>query len=102
MSLPTRSTFLARFPEFGELPAPVIDGALAEAGRATPVSPWGTVRTDGIAYLTAHLLSSRITQIGMQVGSPSGPSMGQGMTSTLYGQEYQRLLNGLALTGIAL
>jgi hypothetical protein len=36
MAVPTSSQFLSRFPEFGEQAAPVIAGALEEAGRFTP------------------------------------------------------------------
>jgi hypothetical protein len=102
MSLPTRHEFLSRFPEFGEQSPSVVDGALSEAGRATPPSVWGAVRADGASYLAAHLLSTRTMQIGMQVGSPSGPPSGQLTQSTLYGQEYERLFRGLALTGFAI
>lgn len=101
MSQPTRSDFLSRFPEFGELPGPVVDGALSEAGRSTPVAIWAQVHSEAISYLAAHLLSTRIMQIGMQVGSPSGPPSGQMINSSLYGQEYQRLRDGLPLTGFA-
>jgi hypothetical protein len=41
-------------------------------------------------------------QIGQQVGTPSGTPMGIGFATTLYGQEYKRLLDSLPLSGFAL
>jgi len=102
MAVPSRAEFLLRFPEFGEQPLAVVDGALAEAGRATASDPWGTVHTDAVSYLAAHLLASRITQLGLQVDAKSGTPTGDGLASTLYGQEYNRLLSSRPLSGFAL
>lgn len=99
MAVPTSSAFLIRFPEFGEQPTAVVEGALAEAGRFTPESVWSQLHTDAVSYLAAHILGSRITQIGQQVGALSGNPQGQVMLSTLYGQEYTRLRDSLPLTG---
>ena len=99
MAVPSSSQFLSRFPEFGEQAAPVIAGALEEAGRFTPESVWGDTHTDAVSYLSAHLLASRITQVGQQVGTLSGNPQGQVLMSTLYGQEYTRLRDALPLTG---
>lgn len=102
MTVPSTDDFLQRFPEFGEQSPWVIEGALAEAAQSVPATPWSAVHTEAVSYLTAHLLASRTVQIGMQVGTVTGSPMGEGMASTLYGQEYKRLLSGLALSGFAL
>lgn len=102
MAVPSSSAFTLRFPEFGEQSLSVVEGALAEAGRVTPADLWGTVHTDAVSYLAAHLLASRITQLGLQVDAKSGTPTGDGLASTLYGQEYNRLLNSRPLSGFAL
>lgn len=102
MSVPSSDDFLQRFPEFGEQSPWVIDGALAEAGRSVSAAVWGTVHTEAVSYLAAHLLASRTVQIGLQVGTVSGNPLGEGMVSTLYGQEYKRLLTALPISGFAL
>ena len=102
MTVPTTSAFLLRFPEFGEQSLSVIEGALAEAGRSTPLDTWGTVHTEAVSYLAAHLLATRTMQIGQQVGTMSGSPQGTGFESTLYGQEYKRLLTSRPLSGFAL
>lgn len=102
MATPSTNQFLARFPEFGELASSVVDGAIAEATRVTPSTVWSDTQTEAISYLAAHLLASRSMHIGMQVGSPSGSPVGQQLDSTLYGQEYRRLRDSLALCGFAI
>ncbi len=102
MAVPSSSAFTLRFPEFGEQSLSVVEGALAEAGRVTPQDLWGTVHTDAVSYLAAHLLASRITQLGLQVDAKSGTPTGDGLASTLYGQEYNRLLSSRPLSGFAL
>jgi hypothetical protein len=102
MTVPSASAFLYRFPEFGEQSLTVIEGALAEAGRSVPAEPWGTVHTEAVSYLAAHLLAMRTMQIGLQVGTVSGSPTGSGYDASLYGQEYQRLLNSRPLSGFAL
>lgn len=103
MTVPTSSTFLLRFPEFGEQSLSVIEDALAEAGRFTSTAVWGTFHTDAVAYLAAHILASRTIQIGTQIGAiPAAGGSRDSISSTLYGQEYQRLLNALPLSGMAL
>ena len=99
MTVPTASEFTLRFPEFGEQPLAVVESALAEAGRFTQASVWGDRHTDAVNYLAAHLLSSRVTQIGSQIGVPATNAQGQLLMSTLYGQEYTRLRDTLPLTG---
>lgn len=103
MTTPTPTEFLARFPEFGELTLTVVEGAIAEAARSTPVSLWGTVHTEAVSNLAAHLLSTRVMQIGLQVGSQSGQPFGAGgLEASLYGQEYERLKGTLPICGFAL
>lgn len=102
MRNPSTTEFISRFPEFQELAASVVDGAIAEAGRVTPPSVWTDTRTDGVGYLAAHLLATRSMQIGIQVGSPSGSPTGMQLDSSLYGQEYRRLRDSLPLTGFAI
>ena len=102
MRNPSTTEFITRFPEFQELSASVVDGAIAEAGRITPPSVWTSTRTEGVSYLAAHLLATRSMQIGIQVGSPSGNPSGQQLDASLYGQEYRRLRDTLPLTGFAI
>lgn len=99
MTAPTSNEFLLRFPEFGDQAGSVVSGALAEAAASTPETVWGDRHTEAVSYLTAHLLASRIIQVGQQVGTLSGNAQGDLLQSTLYGQEYTRLLNSLPLTG---
>lgn len=101
MAVPSTNAFLLRFPEFGEQSISVVEGALAEAGRSVPTEPWGTVHTEAVSYLAAHLLAMRTMQIGLQVGATSGTPSGSGYDATLYGQEFQRLLNSRPLCGFA-
>lgn len=102
MTVPTANAFLLRFPEFSEQSLSVVEGALAEAGRITPATTWGSVHTEAVSYLAAHLLATRTMQIGLQVGSMSGSPSGTLLDSSLYGQEYRRLQNSLPLSGFAL
>ena len=102
MAVPTSAEFLNRFPEFGELSLPVVERCLAEAGRATASSVWGSVHTEAVSYLTAHILSTRVMQIGLQVGAQSGQPLGSGLAASLYGQEYERLKGTLPISGFAL
>lgn len=98
MADPTRTEFLARFPEFTEQSTDVVDGALNEAIRFCPTTGWNKtnpalIRNDAIQYLTAHTLAMRTMQIGLQVGSVTGQPTGDRIDATLYGQEYKRLLD---------
>jgi hypothetical protein len=102
MTVPTASDFLERFPEFGELATEVIEGSLSEAGRSCDTNTWGSIHTEAVSQLAAHLLATRQMQIGIQVGAPSGTPSGLAADATLYGQEYKRLLGTLPLCGFAL
>lgn len=102
MAIPSTETFLTRFPEFAEQSEDIVEGAIAEAGRSASPTVWGLLHTDGVMYLAAHLLASRITQVGLQIDAKSGTPTGNLIESTLYGQEYKRLLDSLALCGFSL
>jgi hypothetical protein len=102
MAVPSSSEFLLRFPEFGEQSSTVVARALAEAERYAPATSWGTTQFDAVGYLAAHILASRTMQIGQQIGMLSGSPNGDLFNSTLYGQEYKRLLDSLTLSGFAL
>ena len=98
MADPTLADFLARFPEFDEQSTEAVGDALSEAILFCPTTGWSSTnstltRNVAIQYLTAHTLSMRTMQIGLQVGSVSGSPTGDGLDATLYGQEYKRLLN---------
>jgi hypothetical protein len=101
MAVPSANAFLLRFPEFGEHSLSVVEGALTEAGRSAPAAQWGTTHTEAVSYLAAHLLASRTMQIGLQVEAKAGSPLGAGLASTLYGQEYERLLSSLPISGFA-
>lgn len=101
MAAPTLQEFLARFPEFTEQSATVVDGALAEATTYTPEAVWGTVHKEAIMYLAAHQLALRTMQLGAQIGNVTGTPLGMGYDATLYGQEYKRLMRSLDLIGFA-
>lgn len=102
MAVPSTSAFLLRFPEFGEQSLSVVEGALTEAGRYASATVFGSVHTDAVSYLTAHLLATRTMQIGLQIEAKAGAPAGSGFDATLYGQEYKRLLDSRALSGFAL
>jgi hypothetical protein len=118
MTLPTRKQFLERFPEFGEHPTKIIDSCITSAGLSTPERVWSAYSGDspatdfhlaGCCYLAAHLLSIRITQIGNQIGAIAGQpvastsqSMIPNTSSTMYGQEYERMRSTLPVSGFAL
>jgi len=101
MAVPDSATFLARFPEFECISDDVVSGSLAEAGRSCNSEVWGDWHSDGVSYLTAHLLATRQMQIGIQIGSPSGNPLGEELKMTTYGQEFRRLLNTLPISGFA-
>lgn len=102
MTVPSRAEFLIRFPEFGEQSPSVVDGALAEAGRYSPVETWGHIHTEAVSYMAAHILATRTMQLGLQIEAKSGSPTGVGFKSSLYGQEFERLLTSLPLSGFAL
>lgn len=99
MAVPTTEEFLARYPEFGEQTTSVVEGALAEAAAQIPETVWGSLQTQAIGYLAAHLLAVRIMQIGQQVGTISGSALDKGLAASLYGQSYMDLGATLPLTG---
>lgn len=102
MTVPTASEFLLRFPEFGEQSLSVVEAALADAAVQTPEAIWGVLQAQAVSYLAAHLLGSRIMQIGNQVGATAGAPVGEGLKATQYGQSYVALRDTLPLSGFAL
>ena len=96
-------SFSSRFPEFNEQSSSVVSAAVAEATRFCPKTGWKNdgIREDAIDYLAAHILATRTVQIGTQVGTVSGNPFGDGVMSTLYGQEYKRLLDSLPHCGFS-
>lgn len=103
MAVITAAELQQRFPEFAEQQPAVINPIILQAERQTPASVWGNsgFRVDGIAYLSAHLLATRIVQIGSQIGAPSGAALAVGLDSTHYGQEYKRLRDSIVAIGFA-
>jgi len=83
------TTFLTRFPEFGNIEIGVVTATVAEANRQCDVDVWGELHDDGVNYLTAHMLALRTQAIGQQVGAVSGGNTGDGFKATNYGYIYQ-------------
>lgn len=54
-ALLTLSGFRALYPEFDKLGDAIVQEALDEAERQTPVLPWGAKRRDGHKWLAAHI-----------------------------------------------
>lgn len=93
----TATTFVARFPEFGNIETTVVTATIAEAGRQCDSEIWDTKHDDAVNYLTAHLLAARTKAIGEQIGAVSGGgSAQQGLSSTAYGASYLFLQQSLA------
>lgn len=104
------SDIKARFPEFASLDSATITRWLDEAERSHNSCQWGGKSDDGLAYLTAHFLSTFGS--GCATGAP-GPltSKTEGQVSadwetpelflkndlgtTPYGRRYLSLLNSL-------
>lgn len=99
MAVPTRSEFLARFPELAIHPDPVVDGSLALAGRVCDATIWADLHGDGVAYYAAHLVTQRVRQVGASVNQSTSDPSGEGVMSTFYGQQYEALRLTLPLTG---
>lgn len=99
MAVPSRETFLERFPELGIHPSTVIDSALTLAGRVCAETVWRDLHQDGVAYYAAHLITQRVREVGATIGqSTTGPG-GEGTQATFYGQQYEELLRTLPITG---
>jgi len=99
MAIPSRSSFLARFPELAIHPDAVVDGSLALAGRVCSASIWGDLHSDGVAYYAAHLVTQRVRQVGASVNQSTADPSGEGVMSTFYGQQYEALRLTLPITG---
>lgn len=97
----TSTTFLTRFPEFSNLEAAVVGGALDEALRFCSQDVWGAQHDDGVNYLAAHLLANRTKAIGQQIGAiPSGQS-DLGFASEPYGAAFDAIQRSLVNVGFA-
>lgn len=85
----TVDTFLSAYPEFAPLAAApsrgMVSAKLAEASRRVSAAIWGAMEDDGVALLTAHLLS--IVPYG--IGDTKPVVLADGSTS--YMQEFKRL-----------
>jgi hypothetical protein len=99
MAIPSRSQFLARFPELAIHPDTVVDGSLALAGRVCAAEIWGQIHDDGVAYYAAHLVTQRVRQVGASVNQSTADPAGEGVMGTFYGQQYEALRLTLPLTG---
>lgn len=80
----TREQFVAAFPEFSEVDAPVIDAKLAEAQRRIDPSVWLQWENDGHGQLTAHLLANSPLGNAAKLQPNNGPK-------TVYEGEFNRL-----------
>jgi hypothetical protein len=95
----TTTTFLVRYPEFGDHDASLLSAVLAEAQVRYPdIELWSGVRDQAINLYMAHLLATRVVQMGSQLGMGSQAS-GLGLDATLYGQELKRLEGTVVATG---
>lgn len=99
MAIPSRADLLTRFPELAIHPDAVLDSSLALAGRVCSEAIWGELHTDGAAYYAAHLVATRVRQVGASVNQPTANPSGDGVNSTFYGQQYEALRLTLPLTG---
>jgi hypothetical protein len=70
----------------------------ARAGSREPAHP----ANGGLHPGLDDFRGQGMTQIGLQIGTNSGSPIGESINSTLYGQEYRRLLDSLAISGFAL
>jgi hypothetical protein len=104
MAIPTREEFLARFPELAIHDGAVVDDALAAAGRRCP-DLWGEQQYDGASYYAAHLISSRVREIGASIQMAAGTPPAKGSTGTdtsFYGQQFEEIRALLPTYGAAL
>ena len=99
MAVPTLAEFLGRFPDLAIHSEDVINPALQLAGRQCSEAIWADLHGDGVAYYAAHLITSRVREVGQTLGRPSGQPSGEGIKSTYYGQQYEALRLTLPLTG---
>ena len=94
----TATTFVTRFPEFGNIETAVVTATVAEANRQCNSDVWGEKHDDAVNYLTAHMLALRTQAIGQQVGAVTGGNTGDGFKATNYGYIYELMQSGLANT----
>ena len=94
----TATTFVTRFPEFGNIETAVVTATVAEAARLCDSDVWGDQHDDAVNYLSAHMLALRTQAIGQQVGAVSGGNSGDGFRATNYGYIYELMQQGLPKT----
>ena len=94
----TATTFVTRFPEFGNIETAVVTATVAEANRQCDSDLWGDKHADAVHYLTAHILALRTQAIGQQIGAVTGGNTGGGFKATNYGYVYELMQLGLADT----
>ena len=94
----TATTFVTRFPEFGNIETAVVTATVAEANRQCNSDVWGEKHDDAVNYLTAHMLALRTQAIGQQIGAVTGGNTGDGFKATNYGYIYELMQSGLANT----
>jgi len=110
----TPADIKARFPEFDTVSDGRIAIFIADATIEVDADEWGVYADKGITYLTAHFLTLATGSAGGGAGSvgpvqsqsvgdvsvtfasvAGGNADGGAYGSTVYGQEYQRLLIGM-------
>jgi hypothetical protein len=97
MAVPTLAEFLDRFPELAVHTHAQLEQALATAGRCCDETVWNTLHGDGVGLFAAHLIATRVREVGAQVGQ-AALSAGSGLKSTYYGQQFLELQSCLPLT----
>ncbi len=97
--MPSRTELLARYPEFNTVESAVVDSALTEAIASLSEDEYGSVWAQAVLALAAHLLATRLREIGKFLGATDGAVYGDELSATLYGQEVMRLRSGLPLIG---
>jgi hypothetical protein len=97
MAVPTLAEFLDRFPELAVHTHVQLEQALVLAGRRCDETVWDTLHSDGVGLFAAHLIATRVREVGAQVGQ-AVPSAGCGIEATLYGQQFAELQSCLPLT----
>ena len=102
----TSVDFLARFPEFMPHPSGIVNGAIESASADVGSDIFGDQTDRAVRFLTAHIISIQLAQMGVQIGATDGKVYGKGLDATLYGQEFKRLSetasNGGSLIGFVI
>lgn len=106
----TKADLVLRFPEFGEASPAQVAAMLDMARDYVDEEALSSKAKTGLMLYTAHLLTlatrggSKGSLTASKVGdlsesfSQAGP--GNGMASTTYGEQYQKLISGLLAGGV--